>query len=163
MEPARVKCAQESIFWGKYDRFWAKHPNYFGREQKIWYQHIRKPSRRLVYIVVLVRHNTKRARKAIIWPKMTKNVYFGPKLAVLGPKILNLRGRGKVLVPLKTENYTATSFALFLVGHGIKSAKKANIWPKMTKSANFGPAKFGLFGPKIHLFWGGSKTFDTLI
>ena len=41
-EPARLKCAQESIFWVKYDRFGAKHPNYFGRAQKIWYQHIKK-------------------------------------------------------------------------------------------------------------------------
>ena len=78
MEPGSVKCAQESIFWGKYDHFWAKHP-------KIWYRHIRKPSRHLVCIVVLVGHDTKRARNAIIWPKMTKNVYLGPKLAVLGP------------------------------------------------------------------------------
>ena len=29
-ELARPICAQESIFWGKNGRFWAKHPNYFG-------------------------------------------------------------------------------------------------------------------------------------
>ena len=30
--------AQESIFWGKNGRFWAKHPNCFGREQSFGYQ-----------------------------------------------------------------------------------------------------------------------------
>ena len=35
------------IFWGKIGRFWVKHPNYFGREQKSWYPYIREPMRHL--------------------------------------------------------------------------------------------------------------------
>ena len=45
--------------------------------------------------VFLVGHGTKRVRKAIIWPRMTKNVYFGPKLAILGPKLLIFGGGSK--------------------------------------------------------------------
>ena len=37
-KPSGPVCAQESIFWGKNGRSWAKHPNYF--DQKIWYTHI---------------------------------------------------------------------------------------------------------------------------
>ena len=33
---ARPICAKESIFWDKNGRFWAKHPNHFGKEQKFW-------------------------------------------------------------------------------------------------------------------------------
>ena len=48
---ARPICAQESMFWGQNGRFWAKHPNCVGTEQKFWYPHIRKPLRHLVRIV----------------------------------------------------------------------------------------------------------------
>ena len=34
-----------------------------------------------------VGHDTKWVRKAKIWSKMTKDVYFGPNLAILGLKI----------------------------------------------------------------------------
>ena len=34
-------CSQECIFRGKYGRFWAKHPNYFEREQKFLYPQIK--------------------------------------------------------------------------------------------------------------------------
>ena len=67
----------QSIFWGK-------HLSYFGREQNLWYPHIRKPPRHLVRLVFLVGHGTKWVRKANIWPKMTKNAYFGPNLAIFG-------------------------------------------------------------------------------
>ena len=40
----------------------------------------------LVRIVLLAGHGTKWIRKANIWPKMFKNAYFGPELAVFGPK-----------------------------------------------------------------------------
>ena len=40
-EPARLICAQESIFLDKNGRFWAKHPNYVERGQKFWYPLIR--------------------------------------------------------------------------------------------------------------------------
>ena len=35
----------------------------------------------------------------------------------------------------------------FLVGHWTKCAKNVNIWPKMTKNADFGP-NLAIFGPK---------------
>ena len=41
---------------------------------------------------------TKWVRKANIWPKMTKNIYFRPNLAVVGPKILILTGRSNNFV-----------------------------------------------------------------
>merc|ERR1712240_696887 len=39
----------------------------------------------------------------------------------------------------------------FLVGHWTKCAKNGNIWPKMTKNADFGP-NLAVFGPKILIF-----------
>ena len=36
-EPARPKCAQESIFSGKNGHFWAKNPDFYGRKQKFLY------------------------------------------------------------------------------------------------------------------------------
>ena len=51
---------------------------------------------------------------------------------------------------------------LFLVGHWTKCAKNGNIWPKMTKNADFGP-NLAVFGPKILIFMGVSKSFGTNI
>ena len=62
-EPARPISAQESIFWDKNGRFRANHPNSFGREQKFWYAHIRKPPRHLVRNVFLVRNSFKMDQK----------------------------------------------------------------------------------------------------
>ena len=31
-EPARPLCAQESILWAKFGRFWAKNPNLYGSQ-----------------------------------------------------------------------------------------------------------------------------------
>ena len=96
-EPARPICAQESIFWGN-------NPNYFGKEQKFWYPIIRKPLKHLVLIVLLVGHGIEWIRKANIWPKMTKNPYFGHNLAVFGPKILIFTGGRKTFGTHITEN-----------------------------------------------------------
>ena len=41
------------------------------------------------------KHWTRCANNGNIWPKMTKNAYFGPILAVFGPKILILMGVSK--------------------------------------------------------------------
>ena len=49
-----------------------------------------------------------------------------------------------------------------LVRHGTKWAKNTNIWPKMTKNANFGP-NLAVFRPKILILTGGSKSFCTHI
>ena len=48
----------------------------------------------------------------------------------------------------------------FLVGQGTKRAENANIWPKMTKNAHFGP-NLAVFGPNILIPTGGSKSFGT--
>ena len=50
----------------------------------------------------------------------------------------------------------------FLVRHWTKCAKNCNIWPKMTKNADFGP-NLAVFGPKILIFMGVSKSFGTNI
>ena len=50
----------------------------------------------------------------------------------------------------------------FLVGQGTKRAENANIWPKMTKNAHFGP-NLAVFGPKSLIFMGLSKSFGTNI
>ena len=50
----------------------------------------------------------------------------------------------------------------FLVGNGTKWAENADIWPKMTKNAYFGP-NLAVFGPKILIFMGVSKSFGTNI
>ena len=53
-------------------------------------------------------------------------------------------------------------FAFFLVEHGTKGTIYANIWPKMTNNAYFGP-NLAVFWPKILIYMGGSKSFDTHI
>ena len=50
----------------------------------------------------------------------------------------------------------------FLVGQGTKRAENANIWPKMTKNAHFGP-NLAVFGPNILIFMGVSESFGTNI
>merc|ERR1711994_60404 len=47
-------------------------------------------------------------------------------------------------------------------GHWTKCAKNGNIWPKMTKNADFGP-NLAIFGPKSLIFMGVSKSFGTNI
>ena len=42
---------KNAYFRAKMSRFWANHPNYFGREQKLWNPHIRKPPRHNVSII----------------------------------------------------------------------------------------------------------------
>jgi len=49
-----------------------------------------------------------------------------------------------------------------LVRNWTKGAKNGNIWPKMTKNADFGP-NLAVFGPKSLIFMGVSKSFGTNI
>merc|ERR1712012_732927 len=73
---------------------------FFTGEIKSFVTHITEnPPGHLVHIVFLVGHWTKCARNGKIWPKMTKNAYFGPILAVFGPKILIFMAGSKNLVP----------------------------------------------------------------
>ena len=51
---------------------------------------------------------------------------------------------------------------VFWSGIGQNVQKMANIWPRMTKNAYFGPIS-AVFGPKILIFMGVSKSFGTNI
>ena len=84
------------------------------------------------------------------WPQMH---IFGPMLAVFGPKILIYHGSNqKFWYPYNGKITKAHCLHCFLVGHGTKWAKNANIWPNMP-----------LLG-KIWTFLGGwSKTLGTLL
>ena len=69
------------IFWrGKNGCLWAKHPNYFGREQKLWYSHIRKPTMHLVPIVYLARHSIKMDQKGKYLAQNDQNCHFLARL-----------------------------------------------------------------------------------
>ena len=86
------------------------------------------------------------AGKACVWESS-----LGAKMAVFGPNILIILWGSK---SCGTHiNHCRTMFASFLVGHGTKWTKNANIWPKMTKKA--------YFGPKILILTGGSTSFGT--
>ena len=54
----------------------------------------------------------KMGKKANICPKLTKNAYFGPILAVFGPKILIFMGVSKSFGTNITKNHLKTLFAL---------------------------------------------------
>ena len=60
-------------------------------------------------------------------------------MAVFRPNILIILERSKSSGTHISESHLGTTFAFFLVGHGTKLIRKANIWPKMTKNAYFGP------------------------
>ena len=119
-------CPRKHIL-GQKGCFWAKHPNYFGREQKFWCPYIRKPLSNLVRNVFLVGHCTKWTRKASIWPKMTTNSYFGPNLAFFGPKILIFMGGSKSFGTYRKT--LAPRLHCFLIERGTKWAKNANFGP----------------------------------
>merc|ERR1711973_597464 len=49
----------------------------------------------------------------------------------------------------------------FLVRHWTKCSKNGNIWPKMTKNADFGP-NLAVFGPKIQFFGGKDPLYPCI-
>ena len=55
----------------KFGRFWDKIPDFNGRKQKVWYPPNGKPPMHLVCIVFLAGHETKWAKNADIWPKIS--------------------------------------------------------------------------------------------
>ena len=120
-------CPRKHIL-GQKGCFWAKHPNYFGREQKFWCPYIKKPLSNLVRNIFLVGHCTKWTRKASIWPKMTTNSYFGPNLAFFGPKILNFYGRKQKFWYIGKN--LGTSFALFFDRAWDQMGQKCQFWAK---------------------------------
>ena len=86
---------QKYQFWAKFGRFWAKNPFFYWRNQKFCNPINGKPTQAPCSHWFLVGHWTKCAKNGNIWPKMTKNAYFGPILAVFGPKILIFMGVSK--------------------------------------------------------------------
>ena len=86
-----AKNDQKCQFRAKFGRFWAKNLNSDWKKQKFWYPHNGKNTYAPCLHCILVWHETKRAKNANIWPKMTKNAFFGPNLGFFGPKILIIR------------------------------------------------------------------------
>ena len=73
----------------------------------------------------------KMGKKANICPKLTKNAYFGPILAVFGPKILIFMGVSKSFVTHITENPPRhLVHIVFWSGIGQKVQKMAIFGPK---------------------------------
>ena len=87
-----------------------------------------------------------------------------PNWSFFGQQILIFTGKSKslFLYPHNVKTTYASCSHCFLVRHGTKWATNTNIWPKMTKNANFGP-NLAVFRPKILILTGGSKSFCTHI
>ena len=145
--PPRHICVQGSIFRGKNGRFWAKHS--FWEWAKVLVPTYHKTTLALFFW-------SKWARIANIWPKMTKNAYFGPNLAGFDPNIRIFLGgsKSKSFDFHLSKSHLGTSFSLFLVGHRTK-------WPKRPIFGSKWP-KLPILGQNS-IFLGGSKTFGTFI
>ena len=90
---------------------------------------------------------------------MTKNAYFGPNLAVFGPKILIFMGVSKSFGTNITENHLDNLFASFFGQALDQMGQKCRY---LAQNASFGP-NLAVFGPKILIFMGVSKSFGTNI
>merc|ERR1711928_175030 len=101
----------------------------------------------------LVGHWTECAKNGNIWPKMTKNAYFGPILVFFGQKILIFMEVSKSFGTNITENHFGNLSALFFWS-GIRSN-----WPKMPVLCQIWP----FLGPKSNFLGAGSKNFGTLV
>ena len=87
---------------------------------------------------------------------------FWAKFGRFGAKNPFFTGEIKSFVIHITEN-PPRNLVHIVFGQALdKCAKNGNIWPKMTKNADFGPILAG-FGPKILIFMGVSKSFGTNI
>ena len=101
----------------------------------------------------------KMGKKANICPKLTKNAYFGPILAVFGPKILIFMGVSKSFGTNITENHLDNLSALFF---GQALDQMGQKYRYFAQNASFG-TNLAIFGPKILIFMGVSKSFGTNI
>merc|ERR1712004_384896 len=100
--------------------------------------------------------------KLLISPVKKKGV-LGQLWSFLGKKSFFFYWRNqKFCYPHNGKPTQAPCSHWFLVGHWTKCAKNGNIWPKMTKNADFGP-NLADFGPKSLIFMGLSKSFGTNI
>ena len=104
-----------------------------------------KTPRHLVRVVFLGRHVTKWAKNAYIWPKMTKNVYFGPNLDVFEQKILTLGGGSKRFGTHISENILGTSTALLFGWAPIgRWGQNVQFWPQNFDIQDQSPVHPGL-------------------
>ena len=85
--------------------------------------------------------------------QLTKMPILGQIGSFLGKKSFFYWRNQKFCYPHNGKPTQALCSNLFLVGHWTKCAKNGNIWPKMTKNADFGP-NLAVFGPKILIFMG---------
>ena len=92
----------------------------------------------------------KMGKKANICPKLTKNAYFGPILAVFGPNILIFRGVSKSFGTNITENHLDNLSALFFGQSLDQMGQKCRY---LAKNASFGQNS-AVFGPEIQFFGG---------
>ena len=104
-------------------------------------------------------HWTKWAKSANIWPQMTKNAYFGPILAVLGPKILIFM---QVSKSFGTHIMEKPPRQLVHIVFGQALDQMGQKCQYLAENASFGP-NLAVFGPKIQFLGAGSKNFGTLI
>ena len=107
---------------------------------------------------------TNRALNKPAWPgpKWPKMPILGQIWSFLGKKPFFYWRNQKFCNPHNGKPTQAPCSHCFLVGHWTKCAKNGNIWPKMTKNADFGP-NLAIFGPKSLIFMGLSKSFGTNI
>ena len=98
------------------------------------------------------------SRLGEIDPYVTKEAYFGAKMAVFGPNIQIILEGSKNSGTHVSENHLGTSFIVSLVGQDTKWIRKAIIRPKSYKKYIFW-AKFGCFWANILNFYGRKQKF----
>ena len=101
----------------------------------------------------------KMGKKANICPKLTKNAYFGPILAVFGPKILIFMGVSKSFGTNITKNHLDNLSALFFGQELDQVGQKCQY---LAENAIFGQI-WPYLGPESNFLGAGSKNFGTLI
>ena len=106
------------------------------------------------------RHNHQPNEAARPGPKRTK-MPFRAKLGLFWAKNPNFYWRKhKFWYPHNGKTTRTPCSHCFLVGHGTKWEKNANVWPKITKNANFLP-NLTIFGSKFLILTKWSKSFGT--
>ena len=130
--------------------FLCKKSFFYWRNKKFCYPHNGKPTQAPCSRWFLVGHWTKCANRGNIWPKMTKNAYFGPILDVFGPTILIFMGVSKSFGTNITKNHLDNLSALFFGQALDQMGQKCRY---LAENASFWP-KFAVFGPKFQLLGG---------
>ena len=89
-------------------------------------------------------------QNANIWPKMTKNAYFGPNLAVFGLKILICTGASKSFGNHIMKKPPGQLVRIVFWSAWEQIGQNADIWQKKCQFW----AKFGCFWAKYPIFLG---------